>query len=84
MKTKEELNALKEEMETLSKKLAELNEEEMKQVTGGAYEGGDICFLCGGKLEFTVHTSGGVSWYHCTGCGKTLIYDPNTGIWQAR
>lgn len=35
MKTKEELNALKEEIQTLNEKLAELTEEELKQVTGG-------------------------------------------------
>ena len=35
MKTAEELNALKEEIETLNKKLHELTEEEMEQVTGG-------------------------------------------------
>ena len=35
MKSKEELNALKEEVETLSRKLAELTEEELAQVTGG-------------------------------------------------
>ena len=35
MKTKEELNALKEEVENLNKKLAELSEEEFKQVAGG-------------------------------------------------
>ncbi len=35
MKSKEELNALKEEVETLNKKLAELTEEELAQVTGG-------------------------------------------------
>ena len=35
MKTKEELNALKEEVEALNKKLAELNEEELTQVAGG-------------------------------------------------
>ena len=35
MKTKEELNALKEEVETLNKKLAELSEEELAQVCGG-------------------------------------------------
>ena len=35
MKTKEELNALKEEGETLSKKLHELTEEELAQVAGG-------------------------------------------------
>ena len=35
MKPKEELNALKEEVETVNKKLAELNEEELAQVAGG-------------------------------------------------
>ena len=35
MKTKEELSALKEEVETLNKKLAELSEEELEQVSGG-------------------------------------------------
>ncbi len=35
VKTKEELNAIKEEVETLNKKLAELTEEELKQVNGG-------------------------------------------------
>ena len=35
MKTNEELNALKEEVETMSRKLAELTEEELVQVSGG-------------------------------------------------
>ena len=35
MKTQEELNALKEEVETLNKKLHELTEEELAQVCGG-------------------------------------------------
>ena len=35
MKSKEELNALKEEVDTLNKKLAELNEDELKMVSGG-------------------------------------------------
>ena len=35
MKTKEELNALKKEVEALNAKLAELSEEELKEVTGG-------------------------------------------------
>ena len=39
MKTKEELNALKNEVEALNEKLAELSEEELKAVTGG-YVGG--------------------------------------------
>ena len=35
MKTKEELNALKEELSKLNAKLSELTEEELKEVTGG-------------------------------------------------
>ena len=35
MKTKEELNAIKNEVETVSRKLAELTDEELTQVTGG-------------------------------------------------
>ena len=35
MKTTEELNALKEEIETLNRKLGELSEKELEQVTGG-------------------------------------------------
>ena len=38
MKTKEELNAQKEEVETLNKKLAELNDNELEQVAGGMSE----------------------------------------------
>ena len=36
MKAKEELNALKEEVEALNKKLAELTEEEITQITDSA------------------------------------------------
>ena len=36
MKTKEEINALKEEVEAVSRKLAELTDEELAQVSGGA------------------------------------------------
>ena len=35
MKPKEELNTLKEEVESVSRKLAELTEEELAQVSGG-------------------------------------------------
>ena len=37
MKTKEELNALKNEVEALNKKLSELSEEELAQVFGGKF-----------------------------------------------
>lgn len=52
MKTKEELKALREEAEAVNKKLAELSEEELAQVSGGVdypgvsyYEG--HCPECG-------------------------------------
>ena len=35
MKTKEELNELKEEVETVNEKLHELTDEELEQVSGG-------------------------------------------------
>ena len=45
MKTQEELNAIKEEVENLKGKLAELTDDELTQVTGGnwwpEYYGGD-------------------------------------------
>ena len=47
MKTQEELNALKEEVENMTKKLAELNEEELEQVTGGTT--GEVKFFIGEK-----------------------------------
>lgn len=42
MKTSEELNDLKEEYERLSKKLEELSEDELKEVTGGVRPNPDI------------------------------------------
>ena len=41
MKTKEELNALKNEVETLSKKLHALTDDELEQVAGGCGAGID-------------------------------------------
>lgn len=38
MKTKEELNAIKEEAEPLNKRLAELTEDELAQVIGGGVD----------------------------------------------
>lgn len=37
MKTKDELNALKKEVELMNMKLAELNEDELQQVIGGIH-----------------------------------------------
>ena len=51
MKTKEELNALKEEVETLNAKLAELSEEELAQVCGGKAK---AVVLLGAETLFTI------------------------------
>ena len=64
MKTKEELNALKNEVEALNKKLAELTDEELAQVTGGAKTG--IVLPAG---IFIATMVGGLS-YTCKLCGK--------------
>ena len=42
-KTKEELNAIKEDVETVNKKLRELTDEELAQVTGGKMEKKVFC-----------------------------------------
>ena len=42
MKTKEELDALKQEVETLNKKLHELTDEELAQVSGGSVPKKDL------------------------------------------
>ncbi len=56
MKTQEELNALKEEVETLNKKLAELTEEELAQVSGGVLpDGGKIVFGLSSSIEGGQH-----------------------------
>ena len=41
-KTKEELNALKKEVEAVNEELQELTPEELEQVTGGAWTRGDL------------------------------------------
>ena len=58
MKTTEELNALKEEVESLNKKLAELTEEEVEQVSGGYY-----VQVCSGSSSCAVY-------HHCAYTGN--------------
>ena len=52
MKSKEELNALKERIETVSKELRELTPEELEQVTGGIAQCGAVAVAIGAKLAF--------------------------------
>lgn len=58
MKTKEELDALKEEVKSLNEKLAELSEEELGEVTGGVDSRFRGSFRA--VLPFIVGTTGGV------------------------
>ena len=74
MKTPEELNVLKEEIETLNKKLSELAAEELTQVTGG--EGAvTMCWRpeCGGLLKQLTDFIDPYPVYMCTVCQK--IFD---------
>lgn len=50
MKTAEELNALKEEIETLNKKLAELTDEEVTQISSGYPI--NPCLMCRAAGEY--------------------------------
>ena len=70
MKTKEELNALKEEIETLNRKLAELTEEELKQVAGGE-DDPSVCPYCGGTLT-PFEWSRGEDTFRCDRCGRIV------------
>lgn len=82
MKTKEELNKLKEEVETLSKKLAELNEEELKVVAGGKITGGggfpfyNDCPYCGSRQRVSAGPYyKGMTTYACSKCGGLMDED---------
>ena len=54
-KTKEELNTLKEEVESVTKKIHELTEEELEQVTGGS----NVSTMLEGKVAGVEITSDG-------------------------
>ena len=83
MKTKEELNALKEEAETLSAKHRKLTDEELEQVTGGdmfTYPdavctkcGATIAGVSGGELFTEQAAKEKAEYYNKNGC-------PNCGL----
>ena len=80
MKTEKELNALKEEVETLNGKLSELSEDELKEVAGGPEErtvlglkSATDCRMC--ECGQIIEDDGLSS---CPFCGKPI--DAKTGI----
>ena len=60
MKTKEELNALRQEVENLGKKLAELTEEELSQVAGGCTFKNNETVMQGGAIALYEKITGTV------------------------
>ena len=68
MKTQEELNALKRELETLNKKLHELTGEELEQVAGGCLFH-EYCPICGCKLVEEGDEHSYNFWHVCPDCG---------------
>ena len=74
MKTKKELNNLKEEVETLNKKLVELTDEELAHVTGGVSDGDKVgvCPICGTPTkveEITLYENIKIHYEFCSNCG---------------
>ena len=69
-----ELNALKEEVETLNNKLKELTDEELAHVTGGVSDGDKVgvCPICGTPTkveEITLFENIKIQYEFCSNCG---------------
>lgn len=92
MKTKEELNALKNEVKTLNAKLAELSEDELDQVTGGIFfdkQEGKYCKYCDAETSQT-YQGYGTGWtsgqsfvcklYECNVCHNTNYWVNRTNV----
>ena len=79
MKTKEELNALKEDVETVNKGLAELTEDELILVTGGTYADSTYGGTCGENNGIIIDNSHLPSDpTHGDGLGGGSGYSPET------
>ena len=72
MKTKEELNELKEEVEAVNKKLAELTEEELKSVSGGRRKGSVYCWECGYDFGPRIYLTKDSPMEYCPNCKKEV------------
>ena len=90
-KTQEELNAIKEEVESMNKKLAELTDEELKQVTGGNGDGkipdyicyNPICEYYGQHVTVSVGppaANGKGIYFVCDFCGELITTPGGTPI----
>ena len=76
MKTKEELIALKAEYESINKKLSELTDDEMEQVTGGFIPPYPPSSFGGSKEEYTIPVpEGGDNMWRSWNPGADIIRD---------
>ena len=73
MKSKEELIAIKEEVETLNKKLTKLTEGELEQVTGGGYQGPGTFICSNSSCEMSKIPQVTYGCMGCERCGSELI-----------
>ena len=73
MKTPEELNAIKKEVETLNKKFAELTDEELEQVSGGVYQGPGTFVCSNSSCELSKKPLVTYGFAGCHRCGSELI-----------
>ena len=86
MKTQEELNALKKEIETLNKKLKELTEEELALVVGGAGGTGNdsstgTCLIINCDYVNIRDAAGGGAVIGKIKCGTRVTYLGKVGCW---
>ena len=76
MKTKEELNAIKDEFASLKSKLAELSEDELTEVTGGINEYDEMIIMTEQKAFFV----GGSAFLRPSAIGSTSFIDSDDYI----
>ena len=83
MKTPEELNAIKKEVETLNKKFAELTDEELEQVSGGVYQGPGTFVCSNSSCELSKVPLVTYGYAGCHRCGSELIQvgDRHGNLW---
>ena len=78
MKTKEELNVLKSEFENMNKKLTELSDDELEQISGGINWGpfNDAavpCYWC--KQSVIIYKNRDIYCSHCGGLLRASLYE---------
>ena len=78
MKTKDELNAIKKEVEEMGRKLAELTEDELRQVTGGTFALPDM-LKKEGVMTFTPPTNDTIHNFHVYGGPDDKKFVPDFG-----